>query len=348
MTSSISIKNSASTILLSSPYCSIKKLPDDLILYILNFLDPQDLSRVAHLSKEWKVVVMRAWKNVDITRLFFYHKRGLGGVLRNWFNIKKITSLNIQVIGPEQWRKSGAAKMLRINVESAPKLDIYRLTSLLFDLVKRVKVEGNRGFTVMLLPQGLTLNKILTFAWPSIKTSMSKTIGKELGKRQIKKTHWVIVANSIIEETRSKSFSEQKGLIESYGGEFPTVLSTVTPMILANKLFKSSFYLDQLKKSSSTTFSPTYIRCFEVQFPFLLPPHNQLIPPMNRMYKGDKMEPMLFQPIVVASLSPQELFIGGNPLRYWSIFGVDRRIDGCDFNGHNIGAGFSMLLNTCE
>jgi hypothetical protein len=100
-------------------------------------------------------------------------------------------------------------------------------------MLKRIeaRVEDGNGFTIMTLPQGLTLNIVRDFAQAYEAGNstgfavFSPLIIKSLGDVQLSKTVTVAITNGVFIDSRNKSVEERKKIVEDLKCEVPGILA---------------------------------------------------------------------------------------------------------------------------
>ena len=173
-------------------------LPDDLVSHALSFLSPEDLARASGVCREWNKLSAELWKD---------------------FDLKKIC----KVIDQAVWEKHVDLATLGLDASGAPAID----KRIAIPFIKRLssQVEGNAGVTLLTMPKGLTLNKLIALAaapkqgpatqfryiWPRIV--------EELGNVAVDKTYTVAITNSVLKDSRNKSIDVQRALAQGNGGE---------------------------------------------------------------------------------------------------------------------------------
>ena len=200
----------------SSPSATIEPseapaLPDDLVSHALSFLSPEDLARASGVCREWNKLSADLWQA---------------------FDLKKIC----KVIDQAVWERHVDLATLGLDASGAPAID----KRVAIPFIKRLsrQVEGNAGVTLLTMPKGLTLNKLIALAAApkqgpatQFKYIWSK-IEEVLGNIAVDKTYSVAVTNSVLKDSRKKSLDAQRALVQGNGGELPGVLLAATLAIL--------------------------------------------------------------------------------------------------------------------
>ena len=112
-------------------------LPDDLVSHALSFLSPEDLARASGVCREWNKLSADLWQA---------------------FDLKKIC----KVIDQAVWERHVDLATLGLDASGAPAID----KRIAIPFIKRLsrQVEGDAGVTLLTMPKGLTLNKLIALA----------------------------------------------------------------------------------------------------------------------------------------------------------------------------------------
>lgn len=220
---------------------SIESLPQELLLNIFGFLSPKELGRISPVCREWKMLAS-------------------DDLLWNAFE-KKLSSL--KVIDAKVWETHVDLAKLGIKTEDDSPVNMRSEIAMLTEL-SSVEIEGDAGFTVLTMPEGLTFNKLMTLARnPKLGNATDFRyiwfrITDELGDTPVQKTYKVAISNSVLKGSRNLSVSEQQKLVNKYGCEMPGVLPAATLSILTYISSK------ELPPTRLYNHNPrTYTRCCE-------------------------------------------------------------------------------------
>ncbi len=194
---------------------SIHWLSRELILHIFSFLSPKDLGRTACVYREWEILAND----------------------KSLWNLKKLFP-SLQVIDETVWETHVDLAALGLSIEDAPpiqKRDISILKTLIF-----LGVEDNAGITVLTMPKGLTLNKLVKLARSPKQGNrtnfnyISPRVLEELGDVFVEKTYRVAITNSVLQRSRNLFVRAQEKLVNSLYCELqmPEVLPVATLAIL--------------------------------------------------------------------------------------------------------------------
>jgi hypothetical protein len=92
--------------------------------------------------------------------------------------------------------------------------------------------------------KGLTLNQLVAIAAKAgmdVKIHWNKIV-KELGDVPVEQTYVILITNSVFNESRRKSYDQQKELVGAHGCEMPTVQEYVALCVFTNKVFQKCLY----------------------------------------------------------------------------------------------------------
>ncbi len=132
--------------------------------------------------------------------------------------------------------------------------------------LQTVPVEGNKGWTVLTIPKGLTLNKLIKLVAapqpeiPPLVVGVTPRFSKEVNRNlPIARTYRVAISNSILEGSRNESYEVQKNVVREASCEMPVVLEVVALCVLKylNSVVSRSAPVEIYRKGDQ----PTYTRC---------------------------------------------------------------------------------------
>ena len=164
---------------------SINLLPVELIDKILAHLPPSADRTTSQVCKLWNLVV------------------------------QKLPDPTLIVFGKEAWKDYYNLEV----EEEAPPLPkkIYQITRSLRRSLEEKKEE--LPCTAILMPKGLTLNKLRELMKNPVKGNSTKFryiwngIIHKFGDEQVKKSYWFVITNDVIEESRNKNYVDQTALV---------------------------------------------------------------------------------------------------------------------------------------
>jgi hypothetical protein len=195
-------------------------LPARMWMHVFSLLPLlEGLSRVSRVSKAWCVLAAsdQVWKNFNIVSLF--------PLLRTIDADTWITHIDCEKFG---FDPTGAPTYQK----AAVKADILFLRQLF------PRVEGNAGVTMLTLPKGLNLIKLIEGA-KSPKTGNPVDVScylepilKDLGGKTLNETVRIFITNNILEGSREKISIEEDAMVSAAGGERTQTLATVALLIL--------------------------------------------------------------------------------------------------------------------
>ena len=154
-------------------------------------MNTEELAKVVSVCREWTVL---ASSDMVSHRISF----------PSW----------LKLIDTDVWKRHVDLEKYRLDITGDKQLNRLTLTKALKPLSKRV--ENNKGITIMVIPKGLTGNKVLQFAaspkmgnpapigcmWPKILT--------EVGNIEVEQTQVLFFTNSIFEETRGHTADQHE------------------------------------------------------------------------------------------------------------------------------------------
>jgi len=118
----------------------------------------------------------------------------------------------------------------------------------------QIPVEENAGFTVLTLPRGLTLNKMIALAaapqaphQPAVINYIYAPITAQYGDTPVEGGGVVAISNGLLPGSRSRPVAEQRALVEHHGCQMPLVVEAVALLFLTNI------------NSSTTATGPVYL-----------------------------------------------------------------------------------------
>ncbi len=233
--------------------------------HIGSFLDVRDVASLQSSGKEWKVLVLPVWDRAHLSHIFHYRTGHIAKMFR-FLHIEGASTINLKIIGPAEWIRCFDLEALDLNLEASPILDKRRLIEKVSHLASSTKVEDERGFTALLIPNRLTLSKLAIIAAPLI-IDIDEKIKSEIEGRTVTESHWVLLSNSILEGSRWNDVKGQKELVASKGAKVPSILSIATLIIMSSKLFTNDLPFSPRPRKDGVM-ENTFTRSFEMIFPY--------------------------------------------------------------------------------
>ncbi len=169
----------------------------------------------------------------------------------------------LEVLDEAVWKTHVDLDAFGMSVEDAPPLDANTI-SILKTLFASLPIEGDAGITLLTLPRGLTLNKLVKLAASPKQGNAAKfqhidsDALKAFGDTPINKTYRVAITNNVLKGSRKLSVDKQHELVKKMGCEMPGILPAATLAILT--------YMSSRATSPTRLFSNgplTYTRCAE-------------------------------------------------------------------------------------
>ncbi len=163
---------------------------------------------------------------------------------------------DLQIIDAAFWSEYG------IEVDEIPpfKNTAAEMKAMLDKLHTKGVVEGDTGATLMLMPKGLTVEKLQAMGVPC--EVLDEDIQKEFGSKQNEKNYWVIMSNGLLEGSRNEGVFTQIGRVEREGGKMPNLLEGYALSIVTSLLQtkKGAELKDQKRLFSYAPMRYTYTR----------------------------------------------------------------------------------------
>ena len=207
-----------------------QSLPPEILLHILSYLGMIDLIKTAKVCKNLRVL---SYDNS-------LWKRELSCLPGN---------SQIYKIGKDVWEKHVDLKKHGLVIEDLPEPS-SRL------LVKSIKmasqVENTAGFTQLIIPKGLTFDKLTAIALepkignPTGYVKECKSIPEQL---PVEQTYEIMISRSVIKETRNKTYDRQEEVINRIGFDVPRLIEVTSLIFLT--------YISSDKEPPTTLF-PSY------------------------------------------------------------------------------------------
>ena len=205
-----------------------KALPDELMLNIFKHFTGKELAKIAHTSKQFASLVKDydLWKASELKcrcplLKTIFDKEAWGQII----NLEALDGMSFEGAGP--FNPVSAFKALK---------DIHRL-----------QVEGDAGYTIITMPQGMTINKLKSIIArlaaegkfqaaegqkdPGFRYFWNR-ISEELGDMPVNESYTFVISNSVLSESRYKSYGVQRDRVMAAGCELPQLLEAMTLLFL--------------------------------------------------------------------------------------------------------------------
>ena len=203
-------------------------LPDELMLNIFKHFTGKELAKIAPTSKKFELLVKDydLWKASELKCRFpllknIFDKEAWGRIV----NLNTLDGVSFEGAGP--FNPVSAFKALK---------DIHRL-----------KVEGDAGYTIITMPQGMTINKLKSIIarlaaegkFPGNAQQrdpgfdyFDNRISKELGDMPVNESYTFVISNSVLSECRNIPYLIQRYRVIGAGCELPQLLEAMTLIFL--------------------------------------------------------------------------------------------------------------------
>jgi len=221
------------------------KLDRDASTAIFSYLSAHDLARSCRISKQWHTLASQP-------------------ILWDKLNLKKISPL-LQVFDEADWAKHVDLSSLGLSVADAPKLDKYQQIPAIMRLLSSLSIEKNSGVTLLTMPKGFTLRKLVELTGPPNSSSEPRMppnvivfiplrdgtifgggiwryLAKENRDIPVDKTYRIVITNNILSGSRNLSFLNHEKMVHNLGCEIPKALEVVTLIALTYIRSQQSLY----------------------------------------------------------------------------------------------------------
>jgi hypothetical protein len=172
------------------------RLPNEMLEHIFHFLNAEELARIAPVCRQWAEVASS--KAVSLS---------YGIPFPSW-----IKDIDADIWGMIDLKKYG------LDLSEVPRVNRRALTKALKPLSR--KVENEMGITNIVIPKGLTLNKVLQIAKDysvPISPRWFDQIIPMFGDIPAEQTRVLFFTNSLLEETRDSTSDQEDEKITTIG-----------------------------------------------------------------------------------------------------------------------------------
>ncbi len=221
---------------------SNKLMPKPILSSIFEYLPKQDIGRAKRVCKLWNEVASKLFlSNADVKNLL----------------------PSIKFLDRTVWETHFDLALLGLSVEGECPLTQKDVLALK-ELASSLKIEGNKGLTVLTIPKGLKTSEWIKFSEspksgnkPSKASINSKILGFKEFQGPVRKTYRVVMSNEILEGSRvNRNINDHKSFIDrtAKGWEMPRILPTAVLLGLT--------YISSSKENPTRLFldAATYIR----------------------------------------------------------------------------------------
>jgi len=185
---------------------------EDIIFHIHGFLSHKDTAKTSEICRLWKKVANnpQIWVNSNLERAF---------------------SPNLSIIDEDVWQTYVDCPKLGLTTELSTKDKAYSKINAIV-IMKQfnsyTKVE-NQGITLLMIPNGLTINKLKTIAKFPMKGNgfdikVDRSILDELGDVATDKIYQVIITNNVLVGSKGRLIQPLVDHYKKCGLEIPKVL----------------------------------------------------------------------------------------------------------------------------
>ena len=139
--------------------------------------------------------------------------------------------------------------------------------------IHRLEVEDDAGYTIITMPKGITLNKVMAciatlaaegkFPTEEIQKHPGfrwfwDRVSTDLGSIAVSQPYTFAISNSVLEESRDKTYDAQRSSVMAGGCELPQVIEAITFLFLT---YVASG--ERQERLCNTKTQHTYMRCLE-------------------------------------------------------------------------------------
>ncbi|MCH9625595.1 MAG: hypothetical protein S4CHLAM123_07710 [Chlamydiales bacterium] len=113
-------------------------------------------------------------------------------------------------------------------------------------------IEDNAGFTLLTLPKGLSFNKLVEIAGSpkqenaSLFAFIGVNFEDQLGDQATDTSCTVLISNSILENSRSKTLANHQEIVGQYKCEMPGVLDAATVVVLTQRIDGKPLFTERI------------------------------------------------------------------------------------------------------
>ncbi len=217
---------------------SIEYLPVEIFLHVFSFLSIKDLCKTSGVCKDWKILATddSLWKAINQK-------------LPKISDFKEVYP-SLKIMDREFWEEYADCAGLGLQFEAAPLRAIdeckilaheaFKVVPKILSLVESLEVEGDAGLTVMTIPEGLTINKVMQIGQTPKKGNEVKfkdileRLLEQLGDVPIKKMSTVIITNSILKNSLGGDTDDLRKSVKKIGCTMPSVINVLSLAVLTH------------------------------------------------------------------------------------------------------------------
>jgi hypothetical protein len=194
------------------------RIPTEITLLILEFLPKESLGTAQSVCREWNLLIS--------SELLFDNEA-----------IKREIP-ELEIFDKDDWKDCVDFTSLDFTVQQAPKLNQSEIKDLK-DFVKASKVATKSKVTLLTIPKGLTLNKLISiaeqFKCGQVELKIWNRAIQELGNLAVNKTYRVAMTNSIVHNTVGLNIKQQEVVLRNMGCKIPEALPATALNVLKYK-----------------------------------------------------------------------------------------------------------------
>ncbi len=217
----------------------------------VHLVSQMQILKLTHELKEAKDQIAKIWKRLESTQVPAVAKAKARPV------VKSPAPLPLAAFGALKWNQYFGIQV----VEPPLPPDIDKILLGPCPIFSGKRVAETHFLT--LIPEGMTLERLEALAQNPKQGNKTEfgykedSLWDQYGKTPVAKTHWALMTNDVIPDSRSKNWKDQQALATQYrpqGYEIPSVIDAAASLFLEHVQTGKRFYTD----------NPfTYTRCVE-------------------------------------------------------------------------------------
>lgn len=199
----------------------LSQLPEEIILKVFGYLSAIQQAKCGQVSRRWR-------------RLAFDE------TLLAAFNIRNLSPL-IQVFDELDWNKYVDMSAYGLTTDDIPPYDARKETTLLKRVLSSplmTEIEGNAGVRQLIIPKGLTFNKLVKVAGLPKMGNITQfkyiwdRVSNEVGDIPVDNTYRIVITNNVFKKSRNLSISDQKAQLSKIGCKMPKLLEAAALLVV--------------------------------------------------------------------------------------------------------------------
>ncbi len=190
--------------------------PEDVVLEIFKWLSIDELVNIREVSRKYRRLAdLKGWGAVDL---------------------RKFSPL-VTVFDESDWIKHVDLSAHDLSIENVSPLDKYRTIRALKRCLSTLSIKENAGVTLLTIPKGLTLNKLVKLVESqkmrnTIEVYFDDGISNELGDIPVDNTYRIVITNNVLEESQGLCAMQYKDSTNKIGCEMPSVLEATMLLVV--------------------------------------------------------------------------------------------------------------------